>query len=110
MHQRSSHLQNALFNNPGNWDSEWIGVKLKGNTSNKLGIGARISVETTDGQKIYRTISSGGSFGGNPFREFIGLGKNKNVSKVIIEWPSGNTQTESGLSTGKWHIIKEIKN
>ena len=107
---QGSIYQNALFNNPGNWDSEWIGVKLKGNTSNKLGIGARISVETTDGQKIYRTISSGGSFGGNPFREFIGLGKNKNVSKIIIEWPSGNTQTESGLSTGKWHIIKEIKN
>lgn len=85
-------FQNALFENPGN-DHKWITIRLKGTTSNRLAIGARlkISVENEDGTQraIYRTVSSGGSFGANSLQQEIGLGIGGNIKNIAVNWPNG---------------------
>ena len=81
---------------------------LKGRETNKLAIGARIEVVLTNGPSIHRTVSSGGSFGGNPLNQMIGLGKNKKIKEVKIYWPiSGNYQILTDLKTDQWHEINE---
>ena len=73
--------QNSLYENH-NGNNPWIGIKLIGTQTNWAAIGSKIIIETIEKKVIHRTISSGGSFGGNPFREFIGLSNTKGISKL----------------------------
>ena len=86
-------FSDALFENPGS-ANHWIAVRLIGTQSNRSAIGAQIKV-TIDGRdsQIFRTVNSGGSFGANPLRQTIGIGKAENVQRLEIFWPtSGKTQ------------------
>ena len=61
-----------------------------------------------NGSSIFRTVSSGGSFGGNPFDQMIGLGKNGNIKTINIFWPgSGTTQTFSGVDINARYLVNE---
>src|SRR5262249_20660034 len=67
----------VLYENPG-FENHWITLKLEGVRSNRSAIGARIKVLTTEEGKdrtTYRTVGTGGSFGANPLRQEIGLGR-----------------------------------
>jgi hypothetical protein len=79
----------ALFRNPGN-GNHWLGVELVGSRSNRAGVGASIRVDIVEGgapRSIYRYVSSGGSFGCNPLRQTIGLGRAERVERVEVRWP-----------------------
>ena len=103
-----SVYQNTLYENPGNWNTNWIGLSLHGSQSNTLAIGARIEVVLETGNSIYRTVSSGGSFGGNPFQQMIGIGQNNKISSINIFWPkSGENQVLNDLGINRWHYIIE---
>jgi hypothetical protein len=102
--------RNALFLNPGN-TNHWVKLKLVGAKANRAGIGARIkvAVKTPAGvREMYRTVSSGGSFGSNPLRQEIGLGDATAISGVQILWPGSNTrQTVSHLELDRSYEIHE---
>ena len=80
---------NILFQNPGNPNS-WTSMKLSGDSSNAAAIGARIKIHTDDPDLpyVYRTVSSGSSFGANPLEQTIGLGKATRILGIEIQWPS----------------------
>jgi len=84
--------QNAFFENPGS-DNHWINIQLIGQSSNRSAIGAKIKLtilnEDNSKQSIYRTVSSGGSFGANSLNQEIGLGKIKSIEKLEVNWPNG---------------------
>lgn len=86
----------ALFENPG-FGHHSITIKLIGKKSNYSAIGVRIHVKTVEGDKqrsIYRHVNSGGSFGCNPLRQNIGLGKADRIESIEIYWPTSDlTQT-----------------
>ncbi len=86
---------NALYENPG-FGNHWITIKLVGIKSNRSAIGARIRAEVVDNgvrRSIYKWVNSGGSFGGNPLRQTIGLGKAARIETLEIDWPTtGLTQ------------------
>lgn len=83
---------NVLFQNPGHAHA-WLTVKLVGEKSNRAAIGARIKIITAGEvpQTIYRTVSTGSSFGANPLQQTIGLGKAEKISTVEVWWPSSQT-------------------
>jgi hypothetical protein len=85
----------ALFENPG-FGNHWITIKLVGRKSNRWGVGARIRAEIEEGEKkrsVYKWVNSGGSFGANPLRQEIGLGKAAKIHALEIFWPTtGRTQ------------------
>jgi hypothetical protein len=101
---------NTLFENPGH-GNHWITLKLEGVRTNRAAIGARIKVTVIEnGQRrdIYKTVSTGGSFGANPLRQEIGLGKTSAIERVEVYWPvTGETQTLSGLIPDKFYRIRE---
>jgi tetratricopeptide (TPR) repeat protein len=86
---------NALYDNPG-FGNHWITVSLVGARSNRSAIGARIRAEVIDEgarRSIYRHVNSGGSFGANPLRQTIGLGKASRIETLEVYWPvTGETQ------------------
>lgn len=85
---------NALFENgavPGNW----LMIELEGITSNRQGIGARIEAVINDKgvqRSLYRTVSTGGSFGANNTRVHFGLDTSESVEEIRIRWPGDDLQ------------------
>ena len=87
---RGDVFQNALYENPG-FGHHWITIRLVGRQSNRCAIGARIHLRVAeDGQprSIYRHVNSGGTFGCNPLRQTIGVGKASRIDKLEIYWPT----------------------
>ncbi|MFQ5489084.1 MAG: FG-GAP-like repeat-containing protein [Phycisphaerae bacterium] len=83
-------FNDCLYENPG-FGHHWIGVKLEGVKSNRSAIGARIVAHITENgqsRSIHRRVNSGGSFGANPLRQTIGLGKANRVDRLEIYWPT----------------------
>ena len=103
-----------LFKNPGS-GNDWINVRLVGVKTNRAAIGARIKVTVQDeGQPeraVYRTVSSGGSFGANPMEQHMGLGKSAKISNLEVWWPTSNTrQNFSNVAPNQFIEIKEFAN
>jgi hypothetical protein len=101
-----------LFENPGH-GNDWISVKLQGVQANRSAIGARIRVTVKNGGRearcIYRTVSSGGSFGAAPLEQHIGLGKSAQIVDLEIIWPGDpdNPQKFSNLAVNQAIAIKQ---
>jgi hypothetical protein len=91
----------ALFENPGTPGAHWVEVRLIGVRSNRAGIGAKIRVVLaaegaprggSPGARLrYREVSSGGSFGSNPYTQHIGLGRASRIESIEITWPASKT-------------------
>lgn len=86
---------NSLYLNPGQNDNRWIKLKLEGNKSNRLGIGARIKVtfkENGISRSVYQDVNSGGSFGSSSLRREIGIGQANMIDEIMITWPGTYTK------------------
>lgn len=107
---RGDKAFNTLFENPG-FGNRWISVKLVGTKSNRSAIGARIHVEVLEDGKtrsIFRHVNSGGSFGANPLRQTIGLGKAGKIQKLSVQWPAtALSQTVRDLEMDQFIEITE---
>jgi hypothetical protein len=90
----------ALFENPGH-GNRWIAVDVVGSRSNRAALGARIRVDVLENgarRSIHRQVSTGGSFGVNPLRQRIGIGRASAVERLEVWWPtSGARQAWTGL-------------
>jgi hypothetical protein len=81
--------QSVLYHNPGN-GNHWVTVTLEGVETNRAAFGARVDV-ALGARHIYRTVGYGSSFGGNPLRQHIGLGKAVRVDTLTVSWPGSRT-------------------
>lgn len=80
---------NALFQNPGS-DHAWLKLQFEMGPDRRSVLGTRVRVDVagpTGTRTVYRTVSSGGSFGCNPLRLEIGLGDADKISRVAVAWP-----------------------
>jgi hypothetical protein len=97
-------FRDALYENPG-FGNQWLTIQLVGVQSNRSAIGARLCLTIEEGGKrrfIYRHVNSGGSFGCNPLRQTIGIGKAKEVERIEIDWPTtGRTQRIEHVAPGQ---------
>ena len=94
--------QNVLFENPGH-DRRFVKLLLQGTQSNRSAVGARLHVEVEEAsgsrRAIHRVVGTGGSFGGSPLRQEIGLGEAVRIAKVEVWWPTtGERERFEGVS------------
>lgn len=101
---------NVLYANPGT-TNHWLKLQLVGVKANRSGIGARLKVTLAgaEGERVlHRTVNTGGSFGGNPLRQEIGIGGAAQVKSVELHWPgSGTVQKITGLERDRCYLIRE---
>jgi hypothetical protein len=80
----------VLFNHapkPGNW----IRVTLKGTKSNRMGLGARVTVIAGNAKWTSECTTAGSYLSASDPRLHFGLGTNRSVDRVEVLWPSGRT-------------------
>lgn len=87
---------NLLFENPMGNQNNWINIVLEGKESNRSAIGAKIIVSIEENgkkRKIYHSVGTDSSFGGNSMMAEIGLGKAEIIQKIEIKWPYHTKKT-----------------
>ena len=85
----------ALWENPG-FGNRHVTVRAIGTASVRCAIGARLAITVRTGDTtrvVHRDVNTGGSFGSNPLRMTIGLGKAERIERFEVFWPkTGITQ------------------
>ena len=88
-------------------ENKWIDFELEGTGSNRSALGAEVRLFWNGRQQV-QTVSGGSGFcSENQRRLHFGLGKNAQVEKVVIRWPSGKTQTMANPPVSQINKIKE---
>jgi hypothetical protein len=96
-----------VYRNTVSPENKWIEFDLHGTRSNRSAIGASVELDW-NGQKQVQTVSGGSGFSAqNDRRLHFGLGKNPQVEKAVIHWPSGKVQTLDSLNPDKLYSIEE---
>ena len=86
--------QAQLFHNVSENHNHWILIKLTGTKSNRMGIGAQVTVTTGDGRKQYDEVTtSTGYAASSDSRVHFGLGRYPAAREIEIRWPSGIRQS-----------------
>lgn len=81
---------NTIYYNDGN-NRNWLTVTLKGTTSNKNGIGARVEIYGPWGKQI-RDIRAGVGFRYmGTLNAHFGISYFNTIDSVVVKWTSGNT-------------------
>ena len=95
-----------LRNNKGNRNN-WISLHLIGETSNRDGLGARVTISSGGLKQVAQKKSASGYLSQNDPRLHFGLGSNDTVDRIEVVWPSGIIQVLENIEAGQFlHIIE----
>jgi len=93
---------NLLINDGGNAANALL-VQVLGTTSNRSGIGTRLTL-TTSGRQQVREIVSGSSYlAQNDLRAHFGLGRAERAERLEIRWPDGSIEVVENLPAN--HVV-----
>jgi hypothetical protein len=99
----------VILKNHGVPGRHWVSFELAGVKSNRLGIGARLTI-IADGITQTEEIHSGGSYlSQNDLRVHFGLGTANKIDSLEIRWPGGTSETLKGLAADRFYAIQEGK-
>ena len=96
-----------ILHNKGVAGMHWVSFELAGTKSNRLALGARMTI-TAGGVTQTDEVRSGGSYlSQSDLRLHFGLGHATKIDSVEIRWPSGNVDKLSGLATDRFYSVLE---
>ena len=88
-------------------ENKWIDFELEGGSSNRSAIGAEVRL-FWDGRQQVQQVSGGSGFcSQNQRRLHFGLGKNPQIERAEIRWPSGKIDKVEKPAPGQVLRIKE---
>ncbi len=99
-----------LLRNDGANQNDMLRVKLVGTRSNRDGIGARVLLTTSSGQRMSAMVKSGSSYlSQSELPLTFGLGKPDSGKRISLEirWPSGLKQNIGGIQPNRFITVKE---
>ena len=82
-------------------------ITLRGATSNRQGIGARLVAEVAGRRIVRENYPANSYFSQAPAIVHLGLGDARQIDKLTIHWPSGKTQVMANLPAGGHIAIDE---
>jgi len=99
--------QPLLLENHSESDHNWLKVDLRGVTSNRDGVGARVTVRRADSLHMMREVRAGESYQSTSTKDlFFGLGSSS-ASYLTVRWPSGIIDTVRTLPSNQTITIRE---
>jgi len=85
----------------------WLKVRLRGVTSNRDGVGARVVVHRTDSLRMTREVRAGESYQSTSSKDlFFGLGSEE-AARMTVRWPSGVVDTLRTLPSNQTVTVRE---
>lgn len=102
------NLNNEFYRNTSKGD--WVTIRLVGTQSNRLGIGARVSLQVhgVDQTPQFKSLwlNSGYASMSQPVLHF-GLGEAMRIDHLSIKWPSGRVDTYNDIDPNTHYIATE---
>jgi hypothetical protein len=96
-----------LLRNDRTDNNHWVMFRLVGTSSNRDGLGARVTVVTDDLTQVREVRRSVGIYSASDPSVHFGLGKAQEVSRLEVLWPSGEKQRFEGVAAGVHYVIDE---
>ncbi len=87
--------------------NNWLKIKLIGVKSNRSAIGSKIKLTTEDGSQIEEIRGSNSYYSTNDSRINFGVGLNKIVKSIEINWANGQTETLKDVAVNQIITVKE---
>jgi enediyne biosynthesis protein E4 len=84
-------------------------VALRGTRSNRLGVGATVRVETAAGVQVRQLVLARGYLSSSEPMLHFGLGEHERVRQLVVQWPSGYTQTFTDIAANQKLTITEAE-
>ena len=101
-----------LFRNDNGNQNDLLKVKTIGTRSNRDGIGAKVTVKTSKGQRLFEMVKDGSSYlSQSELPLTFGLGKpdgGKTVSLEIV-WPDGRKESVANIRPNQFITLEEGK-
>lgn len=103
----TNHGPAYLYRNDGGNRNNWVSLRLRGTKSNRSALGAVVRLESASGRQT-QTVHSGSSYcSQSDLALTFGLGQDKSIASVEIDWPSGKKQKLTSIALNKHHVIEE---
>ena len=100
----------VYVNNSSKSNNNYIKIKLLGKEENKWGIGAKVSVNTSNSQQTQElTLTRGYQSSVDPILHF-GLGTVEKIEEIKISWPNGNVQVLNDVELNQLVEVKYKSN
>jgi hypothetical protein len=97
----------VLLRNQGVRSGNWIMIRAKGKKSNSFGLGATVTLETSEGKQVKEINNVASYLSSNDIRLHFGLGAAKIIQRIEIAWPSGTKQVLTNVAINQILVIDE---
>ena len=98
----------ALFRNTSGSGNHWLALQLRGRRSNRDAIGAMIHVTGASGHEQWNRVTTATGYGSASDKTvYFGMGRDAETQSIIINWPSGTTQTLSNVKCDRYLRVDE---
>ncbi len=97
----------TILRNDSKTGNHWIQVRLRGNRTNRDGVGAHVKVVAGDLTQVDEVHSGRGYQSHYGMRLHFGLGKRKKVDRIEVRWIGGETDTFRDVPVDRLITITE---
>jgi hypothetical protein len=97
----------VLLKNHTSNGAHWLTIQAKGRRSNAFGLGATVTIETSEGTQVREINNVASYLSASDTRLHVGLGHATIVKRLAILWPSGITQVLENVKPDRVLTIEE---
>jgi tetratricopeptide (TPR) repeat protein len=106
LNRNRPRLQFLRNENPG--EGHHVTLRLRGVSSNRDAIGARVEVQLSDSRTLVKTLTAGNGFATQSSKWLhFGLGDDQLIEKLTIRWPGSELQVLTDVSIDAWLTITQ---
>lgn len=91
----------AIVENKISKTENYLSVQLKNSTKNSFAVGAKVTVYSNDEVQSKRLFPARGFQSSVEYKLHFGLGRNRRLDSVVVDWPDGYSSTLKDVSVNQ---------
>jgi hypothetical protein len=97
----------VVLRNLGARTGNWLTIRARGVKSNAFGLGATVTIETSEGRQVREINNVASYLSSNDIRLHVGLGAAKLIRRIEVLWPNGARQVLTDVAVNRILTIEE---
>lgn len=98
----------SVYRNDSDSKSNYLNVKLEGNSPNIFGIGSKVIVYSNGLESAQELIPTRGWLSSSSYELHFGLGEETNIDSVLVIWPDNYYEKIKTLKTNQTITLKQL--